>query len=191
MRLPNHDVIVARFRRVFGTVAAGTRADRFSRLSRQGMLSARVYLRLYTHIRPLPDRAVIEIGGGAGASSIAIAWAMRDTGNQSRLVVVEKCESGSRSSHGGYEDNLKRLHAKLERHGVRDSIRVFAHALTAENGDEVMALADTAEIAALVIDADGRLDRDFALFWPLLQSGGLIVVDDYNNRDAFKPVSDR
>ncbi len=156
----------------------------------QGMLTARTYRRLYAAIYSLPDLAIIEIGGGAGASSIAIAWAMRDSGKRSKLIVVEKCEDGSRSEFGGYEQNLARITANFAKFGVSDQIRLFPHVLTPDNGDAVKAMVDTSEIAALVIDADGLLDRDFALFWPLLQTGGLMVIDDYENRTIFKPVSD-
>ena len=40
-------------------------------------------------------------------------------------------------------------------------------------------------------DADGRIDRDFVLLWSVLRPGGLIVVDDYENRASFQPVSPR
>jgi hypothetical protein len=47
-------------------------------------------------------------------------------------------------------------------------------------------------IAGFMSDADGHLDRDFALFWPQLIPGGAMVIDDYSNRrDTFRPVSAR
>jgi hypothetical protein len=37
-------------------------------------------------------------------------------------------------------------------------------------------------------DADGRLDRDFLVFWPLLRPGGLIIIDDYQEHGSHNHV---
>lgn len=156
-----------------------------------GMLEPAVYHRLYDEVRALRDLDVLEIGGGAGAGTIAIAWAMRDSGKGSKLVVVEKCEGGSRVQFGGRAENLRRLEAHLERFGAAARTVLYPHELRFENGAEVRALLGTPEIAALVHDADGRIDRDFHLFWPLVVPGGLIVVDDFDDVPEFKPPSAR
>lgn len=167
------------------------RYPRFYALRKEarGMLNPVVYKKMYDLARDLPDLDIVEIGGAAGAGSIALAWALKDSGKSSKLIVVEKCEGGTRSKFGDYDDNLQTIHHNLERFGVRDQIVVFPHELTFENGGEVTSLVRTRQIAALIHDADGRLDRDFALFWPLLRPGGLIIVDDYENKTQYKPGS--
>jgi len=62
---------------------------------------------------------------------------------------------------------------------VADRIRLFPRALDATNATEVLAMIHTPKIAAFMHDADGRIDRDFELFWPRLVENGLIVIDDY------------
>lgn len=169
------------------------RDPRFAALQRRthGMLSPAVYRRLYDEMRATPDLDVVEIGGAAGAGSIAIAWALRDAGKTSHLVVVEKCEGGSRSRIGDRQDNLHLILGNFRRFGVADRVTLYPHQLTLANGDEVLRLVSTPQIAALVHDADGAIDRDIALFWPRLRPGGLIVIDDVDIRPDFKPVSPR
>jgi predicted O-methyltransferase YrrM len=152
-----------------------------------GMLSPLVYRRMYRAVRAQPDLDVVEIGGAAGAGSISLAWGMRDAGHTAKLIVVERCEGGSRAAFGGYDDNLARLHANFERFGVADRIELHPHEITLENGADVLARVTTSEIGAFVHDADGRLDRDVALFWPRLRPGGLVIVDDDDPGKPLRP----
>lgn len=157
---------------------------RFKRLKQQtgGMLPYEVYTRLYEEAFALPDLDIIEVGGAGGAGSIALAWGLRDSGKTGNILVVEKCERGSRDSLGDYASNLQRLVERFETFGVGDFVQIFPHSLTFENGSEVLGMFETRRIGALVHDADGRVDRDFLFFWPSLIDGGLIVVDDYDDR---------
>ena len=150
-----------------------------------------VYQRLFDEARQLPDLDVVEVGGAAGAGSIALSHGMKESGKTSRVIVVERCEGGSRSEFGSREANLERLRAHLTRFGADDNVVIYPHELTFENGAEVLALVRTGEIGALIHDADGRVDRDFRLFWPRLRPGALIVVDDYVDLPQFRPASAR
>jgi precorrin-6B methylase 2 len=149
-----------------------------------GMLDSQVYRRLHDEILTLPDLDVVEIGAASGTGSIAIAWALREASRKSKLVVVEKCERGSRDDTGGYEANLSVMEKNWARFGVTDHIRLFPHQISLKNGHEVLDLVKSGDIAAFMHDADGRIDRDFFHFWPRLIDGGLIVVDDVE--DAFQ-----
>lgn len=164
---------------------------RFYKLKKQaqGMLMPDVYKKMYEYCTDLPDLDIIEIGGAGGAGSIACAWALKETKKKSKLIVVEKCEGGSRSHFGSYDDNLQLLKKHFKKFHVQDYIELYPHELTFEHGKEVISMVRTKEIAALIHDADGRLDRDFFLFWPLLRPGGLIIIDDYENKPKYQPVS--
>jgi predicted O-methyltransferase YrrM len=166
---------------------------RFYNLRQQvnGMLLPIVYKKIYQLCYRLPDLDIVEVGGATGAGSIAIAWAIRDAKKNSKLIVVEKCEGGTRVDIGGYAENLQMIQKHFEDLGVREQLHLFPHELTFDNGKEVIALIKTPEISAFVHDADGRIDRDFYLFWPLLMPGGLIIVDDYANEAKYKAISDR
>src|SRR5262249_20449188 len=134
---------------------------------------------------------IVEVGAGSGSATIAMALALREANRQCRIVSVEKCEGGSRLEHGDRAANMTLLEGNLLQFGVRDRIVLYPHALTNENSAEVLAQIRTKQIGALVHDADGRIDRDFSLFWPLLRADGLIIIDDYENRPSFQPVSPR
>jgi predicted O-methyltransferase YrrM len=156
-----------------------------------GMLNPMIYRQMYLLAREQPDLDIVEVGGAAGAGSVALALGMKESGKRSGLVVVEKLKGGSRAVLGDYQRNLEIINGNFRQFGVDQVVRLYPHELTMENGAEVRALVRTPEIAAFVHDADGRLDRDFFLFWPLLRPGGLIIVDDYANSPHFKPISER
>jgi predicted O-methyltransferase YrrM len=156
----------------------------------RGMLSPMIYRRMYLLARALPDLDVIEIGGASGGGSIALALGLNESGKNARLIVVEKLQGGSRSRYGGYRDNLDIIQRNFGEFGVEERIVLFPYELTFDNGNDVLALVSTSRIAAFIHDADGRLDRDFLLFWPLLQPGGLIIIDDYSNTANYTPISD-
>jgi predicted O-methyltransferase YrrM len=164
---------------------------RFYGLKQQthGMLNPLVYRRMYQVARQLPDLDVVEIGGAAGAGSVALALGMKESGKRSKLIVVEKLEGGSRDRYGGYQENLTIIRNSFQSFGVEDQVTLYGHELTFENGSQVVGLVSGSEIAAFVHDADGRLDRDFSLFWPLLRAGGTIIVDDYADTPSYKPVT--
>ena len=87
--------------------------------------------------------------------------------------------------YGGKTENLNRLQRNLRRFGVQNRCVIFPEYLTFENGKEVLDLIETPQIAALMMDADGWIHRDFYFFWPRLHPDGLIIVDDYEEaRDA-------
>jgi predicted O-methyltransferase YrrM len=155
------------------------------------MLNPMIYRRMYLLAREQPDLDMVEIGGAAGAGSVALALGMKESGKRSGLIVVEKLQGGSRATLGDYQRNLEIINGNFRDFGVDNVVRLYPHEITMENGSEVRALVQTREIAAFVHDADGRLDRDFFLFWPLLRPGGLIIVDDYANSPHFKPISER
>ena len=99
---------------------------------------------------------------------------------------VADLEGGSRGRYGGFEANLARFHRHLEEFGVGDRVTLFPHYLTLENGRQVVDMVRTGLISGLMCDADGRLDRDFTLFLPLVHADGVIVIDDYHPSRSWK-----
>lgn len=150
----------------------------YLKLACDGLLNPRVYQRLATLVRTLPDLPFVDIGAAGGAGTIALARGYERSGKVSPVLAVERCEGGSRSVYGGYDDNLERLSANLDRFGVRSRVVIHPHSLAAPLSPSL----DHDALAGFLSDADGRLDRDFALFWDRVVPGGLIVVDDYPRR---------
>lgn len=164
------------------------RYGRFAKLQRdtEGLLTPAVYKLIYERIRAAPDLDTIEIGGAGGSASIAVAWAKIESKQKSKHIVVEKLEGGSRIRYGGFEENLTRFQRHLAQFGAAERVRLFSEYLTLNNGPQVAAMIETGKIAALLSDADGRIDRDFTLFLPLLHPEGVIVIDDYHPTRSWK-----
>ena len=145
-----------------------------------GLLPAEVYEEICNTFQNRIANDVIEIGGAGGSASIAICWGLKHANSPVKLIVVEKCEGGTRTKYGGFESNLERYWQAVEFHGVKDQIDLFTEYLTLENGAEVLKKVTTSKIGGLMIDADGHIHRDFALFWERLQPESPIVIDDYH-----------
>ena len=161
---------------------------RFAKLQHdtQGMLSPAVYKKIYERSRDGPDLDTIEVGGASGSASIAFAWGKIDSGKTSRHIVVEKMEGGTRRRYGGFEDNLDRFNRHLAELGAADPVVLFPHHLSVQNSPELVGLVRTERIAGFMSDADGRIDRDFRLFLPILHEDGFIIVDDYHPNRSWK-----
>ena len=155
-----------------------------------GLLPARVYREIYRTMQTVKELDCVEIGGAAGAGSICAAQGLIDGGHVGKLIVVEKCEGGSRARYGGKSENLARIEANFLAFDVDRKIRLYPNPITMERRDEVLELIETAELGALILDADGRLDRDFQIFWPLLKPGAPIIVDDYKDAPVYCPRSE-
>jgi hypothetical protein len=173
----------AQLRYHVGIHLPGYRFQALKKLS-NGMLDSRVYRRLHDEVLQQPDLDIVEIGGATGTASVAMGWALKMARRKSKVIVVEKCERGSREDAGGYAQNVSVLEANWKRFGVDRHLFLYPHRISLKNGHEVVDLISTNEIAGFVHDADGRIDRDFFLFWPRLREGGFIVVDDVE--DAFQ-----
>ena len=145
-----------------------------------GLLTAEIYEEIYDTFRNGIQHDVIEVGGAAGSASIAVGWALKESASQAKLITVEKCEGGTRTEFGDYESNLKRYQRFTRHYGVDNHIKLFPHYLTLQNGSDVLALVETPKVGGLILDADGHIHRDFAIFWTQLVDGAPIIIDDYH-----------
>jgi hypothetical protein len=151
-----------------------------------GLLSPEVYAAIYATFRSVSHNDVVEIGGASGSASVAICWALNEGRRNAKLIVVEKCEGGTRTKFGDYEANLARFWSAINRNGVRKYVDLFPEYLTFENGDQVLEKITTEQIGGLMIDADGHIHRDLWLFWPRLAPEAPIVIDDYHENLSAK-----
>ncbi len=156
-----------------------------------GMLTPGAYRALYEVAQAAPDLDLVEVGAASGASSICLALGMIDSNKSSKLITVEKLEGGSRIEVGDYDANYNLLTSNMQAFNVLDQVRLFPHYLTVENAPQMKELIKTDQIGALVHDADGRIDRDFYLFWELLPDNAAIVIDDCEDIPQFREQSER
>jgi hypothetical protein len=165
---------------------------RFEKLrnTADGMLPAIVYQRLYEYACDVPLACdVIEIGAGSGAGTVALAWGLLERAGDARVIAVDRCFGGSRLRFGGFHENLTRLRATLNEHGVTDRVRLLPIELNECSYTQVLGKIARRRVGLVVLDADGRLDRDLLRLWPYLSDGSHIVVDDCIERAAYRPVS--
>jgi len=143
-----------------------------------GMLWPDVYAEVHRRLIAVPDLPFVEVGAASGTGTIAMAWAYSKAGHQAKIVAVEKCEGGSRDRFGDFDDNLATLNDNLARYGCSQHVRLFTDRLSLDSRDTLLQAIGGSTISGFMHDADGRLDRDFDLLWPLTIDGGLIIVDD-------------
>jgi hypothetical protein len=146
-----------------------------------GMLPPAVYEEIYRTVFRGPDLDIVEIGGAAGAASIAAALGLKESGKSSRVIVVEKLQGGSRDRYGDYATNLNTIRDNFRAFDVESHVVLFPERVNFENAGRVKALIETPQISALMIDADGKINRDLALFGTMLAEDGKIIIDDYRD----------
>lgn len=143
------------------------------------LLPTAVYNSLYDYAAKYGPKTVVEIGAADGASAIALALGCKDNGHSSKLYSIDVFRSidkipSSRQSFGNVEENVARVKDNLVRAGVQDYVEIFAG-----SSDEFAASRNAPQqIDFLVLDADGRVDRDILLYGDLLAEDALVIIDD-------------
>lgn len=134
----------------------------------RGMLAPAIYRNLYAMARDRPGGWIVEVGTASGAATVALALGLRDSGRPGRLMTfgrVQRC---------GREETLRIIREALERYGVADLVDI----VLGEVADTASALPTDVRIGALMLDADGRIDRDFLAFYDRLLPGAAVAIDD-------------
>lgn len=151
-------------------------------MATEGLLSIPVYEELTAIASNSPQgRDILEIGGAGGSATIAMAWGLTNhVASAARIVVVEKCEGGTRTQYGDYESNRARFERFVQLYADSEKVTLYPHYLTLANGSEVRSLVKNTPLAGIVSDADGMVHRDLLLFSDLLRPDSFMVIDDYH-----------
>ncbi len=150
----------------------------FQKLKRNahGMLSPSVYKYIYETVCNAPDGDIVEVGTAHGASSIVMALGIKKAGRKGHVYTIDKIEGGSRDRYGDLETNKQIIHGNFNDYNLSNNITLHIG-----TSDEIAPiLPKDFSIAVLMLDADGAIDRDLALFYNLLVPGGVIIIDDCN-----------
>lgn len=184
---------LSRSKQALIAAAGSARNPRFAAVRRhgRGLLSPGQYAAIYKTVKAAPDLDVIDIGSAGGATAVSAALAKRDAGSERVVIAVEKCEGGSRSSYGGYDENRAFLENNFRHFGVDNRVRLFPHYLTLDNAPDLLGLLTGETIAGFIHDADGRIDRDFQLLGPRIAEGGFVIIDDVTDTVKYRPISVR
>jgi precorrin-6B methylase 2 len=127
-----------------------------------GMLSPLIYRRVYEAALHSGGGMIVEVGTAHGAATVALALGLRDSEKHGRVITFGR----------GASDTVKR---NLKVFGVEDLVEV----LTGDVAYTASAVPEGTEISVLMLDADGRIDRDFLQFFNQLAPHGTLIIDDY------------
>jgi len=141
-----------------------------------GMLPDKVYIRISNCIPELCDAPILEIGTAHGAATTAIGLTVLKHRKRQHIYTVD-CFGGrfsSRSQFGDPDTNLEIARSNLRKSGINDVVTIF------KGTSSEFATSDGCpkSLSMLMLDADGRIDRDFLHYYSLLKPGGVIVIDD-------------
>jgi predicted O-methyltransferase YrrM len=124
---------------------------------------------------------VLEIGPYIGGSTIAIARGLADAARGFPVVSVEL---GGASAHPQYPtpDIVASLRANLAERDLLAYCRLVVG--NSRDAGVVAEVARHGRFGCAVIDSDGHVEEDLALYRRLLAPGALLVVDDYYSPGA-------
>lgn len=148
-----------------------------------GMLHTDVYNRLSEVAKDSNSTTLVEVGTAHAAGTVSIALGAHDSGKSIRVYSFDKIVGGSRDAYGGLEENLEIIKRNLSHFGVSDIVEL----VIGDVRETHTALPEGEQIGFLMLDADGRIDRDFDLFFNRVAPGAPIVIDDYEDRVRVKP----
>lgn len=142
-----------------------------------GMLDPRVYRTIFEAAKSASEGDFVEVGTAHGAATVALALGVRarpEARPATTIYSIEKIMGGSRAAYGGVAENTAIIEGNFRQFGVSDLIQ-----LRIGDSEEVAAgLPKEKPISLLMLDADGRIDRDFALYYNRLTPGAKIIIDD-------------
>lgn len=151
----------------------------FEAIRRQcdGMMKNEVYKAIYETALSAPAGDMVEVGTAHGAATVCLALGRRDSGKEGRVYTFDRFAASGRTPYKSGSDNLPLTLANLKAFNVDDLVEVIS-------GDihKTASLYRGENIALLMLDADGCIDRDLATFGDRVQDGAPIIVDDYADR---------
>lgn len=136
-----------------------------------------VLLRLFAVACKLP---VLEIGPYLGGSTLAISHGLRASKQGLPVISIETGGSYPDHAHLPSRDIFADLKNNIERAGLGDVVHlVNGHSRDQAVVEEVRAKLGGRRLGMIVIDADGQVDQDWAIYGGLMAPHAIVVVDDY------------
>ena len=147
---------------------------------RVSMLHADVLALLY-HFGRYAGAPVLELGAFTGGSAIALARGLAEAGAGCKVVSVD---AGGAYDHERFAtpDTVAAFHRNLEERSLAAHVR-----LVVGHSREPAVVAEVARhgrFGCLLVDADGLVEDDLALYGALVLPEALLVVDDYYSPGA-------
>lgn len=136
-----------------------------------GMLSPAAYRRIYESARA--GGLIVDVGTALGASTVALALGLKDSGKDGRVISFDPTNEQARRHINGTPPRLEHVHRNLRHFGVEELVEL----VPASVPDATAGLPDGVPISVLMLDADGRIDRDLFVLYERLQPGATLIID--------------
>jgi predicted O-methyltransferase YrrM len=141
-----------------------------------GMLPAEVYQAIFETVSKRECENIVEIGTAHGAATISLALGAVSRGGRTTVWSVDRLggRHSSRSAFGSPTENERIVIANLSRAKVDHLVRLFVG-----SSDEFVSSGQCPDkIDLLLLDADGRIERDLMHFYGRLPPGAPVIIDD-------------
>lgn len=152
----------------------GARTELFSELIEtcDGMLAPQVYARIYETAQR--GGLIVEVGTALGAATVALALGLKHSGRPGHVFTFDPMTGGPRRSVGSAEKRIARIRHNLAHYGVADLVTITPRDLPSG----LSALPDGQVVSVLMLDADGRIDRDLETLHGRLAHDCSLIIDD-------------
>jgi predicted O-methyltransferase YrrM len=142
-----------------------------------GLLPPQVYEKLYDAAHTAPPGAFVEIGTAHGAATIALALGAKASRKSFHIFTADPFEGrfSSRARFGSVPTNVAIVKENFRKFGVEDCISIVIGTSL-----DLVRNHQLTDISLLMLDADGCIDRDFAILFDSLAEDAHIIIDDLN-----------
>jgi predicted O-methyltransferase YrrM len=158
-------------------MSAATQMDLMKEIKRRagGLLVPKVYSAIYDVGKESSGGTFVEIGTAHGAATIALALGAKQQSAPFHIYTVDPfCGAySSRTAYGSVDQNVEIVRTNFNEFGVDENITVVPGL-----SSDLLRQFDPANISVLLIDADGRIDRDLDLLYDRLTPACQIILDD-------------
>lgn len=147
--------------------------------SANGMLPFAVYEEIYRTAQCSNAQSIVEVGTAHGAATIALALGAASRGPGYSVWTVDRLGGrfSSRCRYGTAKQNETIVMENLRRAGVGERVRLFVG-----SSDDFVAAGQCPEkIDLVMLDADGRIDRDLMHFYRKMPVGAPLIIDDVDS----------
>ncbi|MBP2157570.1 MULTISPECIES: class I SAM-dependent methyltransferase [Asticcacaulis] len=137
-----------------------------------GMLAPAVYEKIYQ--AALAGGTIVEVGTGLGAGTAALALGLRDGGRVGRVYTFDPMLGGPRRALRGVQKRVDTVRDNLAAFDVDHLVQIIPATLA----EGLHVIPPSEDISVLMLDADGRIDRDILLLEKRIPAGAKIIIDD-------------
>lgn len=141
-----------------------------------GMLAPAIYQALYESAKA--GGIIVEVGTALGAATTSLALGLQASGLPGRVYSFDPMTGGPRRNLTGVDLRIERTRANLHSFGVDHLVDLVPTSLP----DGIGRLPADEPVSVLLLDADGRIDRDLLAIFHRIAPGGVIIIDDDADR---------